>query len=438
MKRSSPIFGLVAVATLFCLPSAGWARGMGHDYFLVSPEGKLLHQLGSCYFREPDLDWVDGAAELVYRWDGETLHGNSFAGKRLWSYSPPTALSWHTNLDSKSGVLAITKFGSDWRVALDRKSGKELYRIPLEDAVSAERSLRGLEESSAAAAFHYFLGGEKKPHQLKKLDLRTGKLAWEKKLPAKTSKLGPLLYVGHGVIRFADGFHYFDPETGAEVTQIPTDAKSTRQISFLTDGVFHLSTGPSATLTVFEPGTWKQLWSVKDLTGVWEMAGPYAHQRLLCKADDALFVIDTKEQKLLAKLSPPQFQGENCWCYQTQKNVLVLCPGRGRVKGRLSCFALPAGKLLWSREAAAGHEEDIAIRGDVVLMVDPNPAKKEPAAAKLRGLAPPVLAVSLEGGKDLWSLQSPQLQMQFADSVHLRLEACPAGFIVTRTWIVLD
>ena len=113
------------------------------------------------------------------------------------------------------------------------------------------------------------------------------------------------------------------------MTEIPTDPKSTRQIFFHADGVFHLSTGPSATLTVYEPGTWKRLWSVKDLTGVSEMAGPYAHHRLLCKADDALFVIDTKQQKLLAKISPPQFKGEGCWFYQTEKNVLVLCQGMG-------------------------------------------------------------------------------------------------------------
>ena len=80
---------------------------MGHDYFLVSPEGKLVRQLGFCYFKKTPMDWVDGATELVYRWDGKKLHGISFDGKQLWSYSPPTALSWHTNLDSKSGVLAI-------------------------------------------------------------------------------------------------------------------------------------------------------------------------------------------------------------------------------------------------------------------------------------------------------------------------------------------
>ena len=143
--------------------------------------------------------------------------------------------------------------------------------------------------------------------------------------------------------------------------------------------------------------------------------------------------------KLLAKISPPQFKGEGCWFYQTEKNVLVLCQGMEGVKDKLSCFALPAGKLLWSREAGSDREESIAIRGELVLMAEPNPPKKAgPVPPNLRGVAPPVVAVSLEEGKEIWSWRVPQLEKQFADSVHLRLEACPSGFIVTRTWIVLD
>lgn len=437
MQPISRMMGLVTVATLLLsLPSAAGARGMGHDYFLVSPEGKLVRQLGSSNFKNSALDWVDGATELVYRWDAEKLHGISFAGKRLWSYALPTPLNWHTSLDSKSGVLAITKYGDDWRVGLEPKTGKELYRIPLEDAVAPVGSLRSLEQSNGATAFRYFLGGTQKPHQLKKLDLRTGQQVWERQLPAKTSTLGDLQYVGHGVIRFVDGDYYFDPDTGAELTKIPTDPKTTRQIFFHAEGVFHLSTGPSANLTVYEPGAWKRLWTVKDLAGVKEMAGPYAHQRLLCKSDDALLVIDTRQQKLLARISPPQFKGESASFFQTGKNVLVLCPGLEAVKDKLSCFALPAGKLLWSREAGAGGAEVIAVRGDVVLMSQPKVADK--TKPERRGFVPPVVAVSLEGGKELWRWQVPQMEEQFADYVQLRLEACPSGFIVTRTWIVLD
>src|SRR4029077_14491685 len=106
-----------------------------------------------------------------------------------------------------------------------------------------------------------------------------------------------------------------------------------------------------------EPGTWKRLWSVKGLTGVSEMAAPYAHHRLLCKADDALFVIDTKQQKLLVKISLPRFNGEGCGLYQTEKNVLVLCRGMEGLKDKLSCFALPEDKVLWSRETGSASEE---------------------------------------------------------------------------------
>src|SRR5215212_5035627 len=128
MTPFSRIIALLTVATMLCLPSPIWARGMGHDYFLVSPEGKLIRQLGTCYFRETPMDWVDGAAELVYRFDGEKLHGISFAGKQLWTYAPPSALNWHTNLDSRSGVLAISRYDSDWRVGLEPQTGKQLYR----------------------------------------------------------------------------------------------------------------------------------------------------------------------------------------------------------------------------------------------------------------------------------------------------------------------
>ena len=42
----------------------------------------------------------------------------------------------------------FSRYDSDWRVGLEPKTGKELYRIPKEDAVAPVGSYRSLEESS--------------------------------------------------------------------------------------------------------------------------------------------------------------------------------------------------------------------------------------------------------------------------------------------------
>jgi outer membrane protein assembly factor BamB len=276
--------------------------------------------------------------------------------------------------------------------------------------------------------FRYFLSDEQKPHQLNKVDLRTGKTVWQKQLPDKTLQLGELWYVTPGVIRWAEAFYCFNPETGAQIPQIPSDLKATRQVFFQEDGVFHLSAGSPAVLTVYDPKTWKKLWSVEGLAGADEMVAPYAHGRLLCKAENALQVIDTKKQKQLAKITDDQLKLDYCFCYQTETAVLILC--QRPAKDTLSCYSLPAGKLLWSRATGPAAAEIVAIQGDRVVMVGPT--------AQQGKLAPPVVAFSLKDGKELWQWQVPQLANQFYDSLYARVEACKSGFVVTRTWLVLD
>jgi hypothetical protein len=64
--RSSAI--VLVFACWFLIPRAAQARGVGTDYFLLSPDGKLLWQ-----HRWDRADHVDPQAELVYRTrDGET------------------------------------------------------------------------------------------------------------------------------------------------------------------------------------------------------------------------------------------------------------------------------------------------------------------------------------------------------------------------------
>ncbi len=423
---------LLAIGWMCCNVATISARGMGHDFFLVDPDGKLIRQLGSSDSHKEAKDWVDGTTEMVYRWDGKKLHGLDFAGKELWSYVPPTALSWHTNFDSASGVLSLSRYDEDWWVGLEPKTGKELCHTKRIDMVEPTGGLPRLYESSGAAAYRYFLSREEQPHFVNKVDLRTGKLVWKKQLPAKTRDYGDLFYITHGVIRWVDDLYCFDPATGAEVTKVPTDLlKDTRQIFFHGDGVFHLSEGLSPTLTVYEPGTWKPLWSVKELTVASKMVGPYAHNRLLCMADNALFVIDTKQQKLLAKLAPLDFLDKYGFCYQTKDAILVL---NQAAKNKLTCFSVPSGKVSWSRETGPVAQDIVAIRKDQVVFVEPGPA---PMAGG-KTMAPPVVAVSLDTGKELWHWPVPQLENQFYDSLSVRVEACSSGFIVTRTWLVLD
>lgn len=428
---------LLAAGWLLFFPALSLGRGMGHDFFLLSPEGKLICQLGSQYSKTRAMDWVDSKNELVYRWDSKKLNGTDFAAKQLWTYTPPTGLGWHTGMDGGSGVLTLIRVEDNWRAGIDPKTGKELYRIALEDAVPPSTSMPAIEESSGASGYQYYLGRDGPPHHLIKLDLRTGKHSWKKALPAKIQQFGELRYVANGSIRWEKGLYCFDPDTGTELTQIPTDFKGTRQVFFHPDGVFHLSKDSPAVLTVYEPKTWKKLWSIEGLAGVYEMAAPFNYGRLLCKADNTLYVIDTKQQKLLAKISHDQIKFDYSFCYQTEKSLLVLC--QGEKKNTLACWSLPLGKILWSRTTGPVDAKSVAIHGDRVVVVEPNAMLKAgPGVPQGRQLAPPLTALSLEDGKEIWRWQVPQLANHFYDSLHANVEACKSGFIVTRTWIVLD
>jgi hypothetical protein len=148
---------LLAIGLPFYLPTPASARGMGHDFFLLSPDGKLVRQLGSRYSNETILDWVDGASELVFHWDGKKLSGSTFAGKHVWDYVPPGPLDLHTNFSSSGGVLSFQRYGGNWWVGLDLKTGKVLFNIDKLNRAQPDKSDPAIDYASDNREFRYFL-----------------------------------------------------------------------------------------------------------------------------------------------------------------------------------------------------------------------------------------------------------------------------------------
>jgi outer membrane protein assembly factor BamB len=415
---------VIAILSALVLPALTWARGQGSDFYFLSPNGMATH-LGMQDRRSEVVSDVDVHADLVYQRVGKKLRAKTFGGKTLWTIDAPSDDGRYF-FDSGSGVLSITQNLGDWWLGLDPKTGKEVFR---KARIEESRTLRwppDIETMRDSQRHRYCLSDvDGKPQQLHKFDQQTGKLVWQIKLPDKVRQYGDLLFASVGIVRFENGTYCFHPENGAELTEVPTEPKTTRQIFWHEDGVFHLSTDEPATLTAYDPATGKTKWSVKDLKDAFDLVGPYAHQRLLCRGQGVLHVIDTKAGKLLTSIKSFAYPRG---VFQAKDTIVAYYTDP---KYHVESFELPSGKMSWSRSHGS-YNSPVALWNDRVMIVEP--AKN---AKRREQQPPPVSVVSLKDGKELWRWQVPPFK-GFYDNVWASVRATQSGFVVTRTWRVLD
>jgi hypothetical protein len=130
MSRQSSAIVLM-FACCFLIPRAVQARGSGTDYYMLSPDGKLLWQ-----HRWDRADHVDLQAELVYRIREGQLTATPF-GKRdpLWSVPSPLRegdfRAWYSAAWESGGGIVVL-ISPEAIHGLDSKTGAKKYSFDID------------------------------------------------------------------------------------------------------------------------------------------------------------------------------------------------------------------------------------------------------------------------------------------------------------------
>jgi hypothetical protein len=436
-SRQSAVIVLL-FACCFLIPRPAQARGAGTDYFLLSPDGKLLWQ-----HRWDRADHVDYQAELVYRLRDGQLTATPF-GKRepLWSVPSPLRegdfRAWYSAA-WQSGPGIVVLISPDAIHGLDSKTGEKKYSfaiakyetLRLRNYLQPGSPLRS--EGEPRSERYRYLVTRTQPAGIARFDLWQGKLTWERELPAMDGGRTEVGACVPGVVEFSLGegrfrHLFFDETTGAPLTKLPTAADQALQI-VRGDGVlFHLSKDRAPTLTAFDTGRQKALWSIADLAGVDRFIGDHQHDRLLCAAARDLLVIDTRQKRVVSRIA---VSGPSTFSIAATKSALLM-----EDQGELRSIEPATGKTLWKVEAFVKP-------GSAVSFCVPDPEAKEqdrflvvkPPVEKNERVLGVVEARSLKDGSAAWSWPVPYV---FGDSTSIHVQACRSGYLVQRHWLVLD
>jgi hypothetical protein len=428
----------VLVAGALLMPQIVQARGTGADYYLLSPAGKLVWA-----YRWDRFDHVDGGAELVYRVRGELLTATPFGQREpLWKIKSPQAEADWRRWDAaawQSGPGVVALITAKAIHAFDSKTGAARYTFPI--AKYETLRLRDFLQDGVAAASTWerrsdryrYLATQTQPLSIAKFDVWQGKLLWERNLRADSTKGREVGAVIPGVAEIALGsgqfdYVFFDDKTGELLTKLPTAPGQARQVLIADGVVYHLSNDKTPTLTAFDCGTQKALWSVADLASVKRFVGGHKHGRLLCAADKQLVVIDTRQKRVQSRIAvsgPHSFsteQTESALLLEDQGSLLSIIPTTGRTKWKVAGFAKPGSAISFCMPHPKAQEQD------QFIVVKPPPEAKE----RVLGI---VEARSLEDGKTAWSWAVPYV---FGDRTSIDVSTCRSGYLVHRSWVVLD
>src|SRR5262245_14985915 len=74
---------VIVLCAFFAYPASLFARGAGAEFFLLSPDGKLIRKLDAAR-----LDFVDTVRELIYRRGEKGLTTVRFSGAKWSSLIP--------------------------------------------------------------------------------------------------------------------------------------------------------------------------------------------------------------------------------------------------------------------------------------------------------------------------------------------------------------
>jgi outer membrane protein assembly factor BamB len=438
MWRASSKFVIVfAVGLLILLPSGAQARGTGLNYFLLSPEGKLIWQ-----YEWSRADLVDVEAELVYRVHGGELTATAFGQREpVWKVKSPLAeadflrrysCGWHC------GPSIVCLISDTAIYAFDSKSGTAKYTIPIGpyDALGVRDFLQRTVAPTAPweprSNRYRYLAKQTKPLGIAKFDLLQGKFLWEKALPPVDAEKMEVGAVVPGVVEIALGngdlrYFFFNDGSGELLTKLPIETDKSLQVSVGDGLLYHLSKDKTPTLTAFDIAAQKPVWNILGLVGVDRFVGTHQHGRLLCAGGKELLVIDTQQKRIVARFP---VSGPNTFTFdQSASNLLIedqgsLClidPQTGKEKWRMNDFVKSGSGVSFCLTGATAKDED-----RFIVVTPPK------GQGRMLGV---VEARSLKDGKVAWSWNVPYI---FGDSTSIHVTACRSGFLVKRSWLVLD
>jgi outer membrane protein assembly factor BamB len=427
----------VLVMGAFLLPQMIQARGTGTDYYLLSPAGKLVGQ-----YRWEWRDHVDAEAELIYRVRGEFMTATPLGQKEpLWKIKSPLAeADWlRSSAAWQSGPGLVALVTTKAIHAFDSKTGAAKYTFPI-DKYETLRLRDFLQRGVAAPSLweqrsdrYRYLAKQSQPFSITKFDVWQGKFLWERNLGAAGARGKEVGAVIPGVAEIVLGsgkfdYMFFDDRTGELLTKLPTGPEQALQV-LIDDGVmYHLSKDRKPTLTAFDCGTQKALWSIADLAGVERFVSGDKHGRLLCAAEKQLLVIDTRQKRVQARIAvtgPGSFnfeQTETALFLADQGSLLSIDPTTGKTRWKIAEFA----KSGFGISLCVPHPK--AQEQDQFIVVMPPPDGKE----RVLGI---VEARSQKDGKAAWSWAVPYV---WGDRTLIHVSACRSGYLVQRSWLILD
>src|SRR5262249_25710279 len=152
------------LCAFFARPASLFARGAGAEFFLLSPDGKLIRKLDATR-----SDFVDTVRELIYRRSEKGLTIARFSGAK-WSLLIPMPVEdqgWNwveVEWRGTFGLLALLT--NKTVVGVERVTGKEVYRRPLGDfALALTPSPRSdrwdVETNRELSHFRYLVNSKK-------------------------------------------------------------------------------------------------------------------------------------------------------------------------------------------------------------------------------------------------------------------------------------
>lgn len=438
---SSPRLCLSSLAALLGVvlaPSSSDARGAGSDFWLLSNEGRLIRPL------EAPRGGLDPAAELLIRVNlrnreegqEQTLTATRLGSKEpLWAVPFPFPGEYSTRWSfTVPGVLVVIDHRPGTKLAgIDKATGKLLYRLSLGEyhlVQPYDGSYQWPTDTDpqvldSAYAIRDLLDGRRIAgiRSLARLNLRAGKTVWERELPQEIGRelIPQAVMVRPGVIEGRSASYYFDPKTGEPLTKVSTDAARMSDLYCHGETIYHLSAGDPATLTAYEQGTQKALWSLEGLAGVRHLLPPLAHDRLLLGSASEMVVVDIKQKKVLSRFavrdprSAPVVQTAKAIVLSDQENVRAIEP--------------TSGKTLWSHRLKGHGLPPVLAPDDQVLFVE---EEGERSTSKHT-----VVAVSLKDGAIRWRWQVPNPE-RYADMFSVGVLPSQSGLIVQRSWIILE
>lgn len=427
----------LVVSAVVLLPALALGRGIGTDYYLVSPEGKLLWE-----HKWDRLDHVAVGDQLVFQVRGDRLTATRFGAKEpVWSVKAPASeedlrAAGGAEWQNRPGVVAL--FTRTAVHAFDTRNGTAKYTYALDkyDAARREgllgRMWPGAPGSDPTSLRHRYLTTRTGPAGFAKFDVEAGKVLWERALPAGEGKRINAMSAGVVGIASEDGrqeYLLFDDESGRLLDKIPVPADAPPRV--LSDGgmVFTLAPGKdgATALTAFDCRTQESRWSVTLPAGVKGFVGGQAHGRLLCASEKELFIIDTARKAVLSRVplsgtgGPSALQWEGAVVVAEGTFLRSVAPATGAVNWTVAGF--PAREAHWSVSLPHPKLES----PDRFAVVSPQSVgERAPWVLELR---------SLKDGGPVWRWAVPE---RFHDMTSVRVHACAAGWLVERGWIVLD